>query len=100
MTGDVGYLDLLDSLILVAVGIGLSLRQRLGLERQMAWAAARALVQLLLVGVALAVVIDPERPLILSWAWVVAMVAFAGDVARRRARQVPRLFSLAVIAFA
>jgi putative ABC transport system permease protein len=100
MTGDVGYLDLLASLILVAVGIGLSLRQRLGLERQMAWAAGRALVQLLLVGVALAVVIDPERPLILSWAWVVAMVAFAGDVARRRARQVPRLFSLAVIAFA
>ncbi len=100
MSGDVGYLDVVASLVLVAVGIGLSARQRLGLERQMGWAAARALVQLLLVGIALAVVIDPERPLILSWAWVVAMVAFAGDVARRRARQVPRLFSLSVLAFA
>ncbi len=100
MSGDVGYLDLVASLVLVAVGIALSFRQRLGLERQMAWAAARALVQLLLVGVALAVVIDPERPLILSWAWVVAMVAFAGDVTRRRARQVPRLFTLSVLALA
>lgn len=100
MEGDVAYLDVAASLVLVAVGIALSLREGLGLERGMAWAAARALVQLLLVGIALAVVIDPERPLILSWAWVVAMVAFAGDVARRRAREVPRLFGLAVLGFA
>lgn len=100
MGGDVGYVDLVASFALVAVAIALSLRQRLGLEREMAWAAARAVTQLLLVGVALTVVIDPERPLILSWAWVLAMVAFAGDVARRRAREVPRLFPLAVLGFA
>ena len=100
MGGDVGYLDLVASFVLVAVGIALSLRQRLGLERQMALAAARAVIQLLLVGVALTVVIDPDRPLILSWAWVVAMVAFAGDVARRRAPEVPRLFALALLGFA
>ena len=100
MGGDVGYLDLVVSFVLVAVGIVLSLRQRLGLEREMAFAAARAVTQLLLVGVALTVVIDPERPLILSWAWVIAMVAFAGDVARRRAPEVPRLFALAVLGFA
>ena len=100
MGGDVGYLDLVVSFVLVAVGIVLSLRQRLGLEREMAFAAARAVTQLLLVGVALTVVIDPERPLILSWTWVIAMVAFAGDVARRRAPEVPRLFALAVLGFA
>ena len=100
MEGDVGYVDLVASFALVAVAIALSLRQRLGLEREMAWAAVRAVTQLLLVGVALTVVIDPERPLILSWAWVLAMVAFAGDVARRRAREVPRLFPLALLGFA
>ena len=100
MGGDVGYLDLVVSFVLVAVGIVLSLRQRLGLEREMAFAAARAVTQLLLVGVALTVVIDPERPLILSWTWVIAMVAFPGDVARRRAPEVPRLFALAVLGFA
>lgn len=98
--GDVTYIDLAASLVLVAVGVALSVKQRLGLERGMVWAAARALVQLLLVGVALTVVIDPARPLYLSWAWVVAMVAFAGDVARRRAREVPRLLPLAVLGFA
>ena len=99
MEGDVALIDVAASLALVGVAIVLSIREGLGLERGMAWAAARALVQLLLVGVALGVVIDPDRPLILSWAWVVAMVAFAGDVARRRARDVPRLFSLAVMGF-
>ena len=99
MEGDVGYVDLVASFALVAVAIALSLHQRLGLEREMAWAAVRAVTQLLLVGVALTVVIDPERPLILSWAWVLAMVAFAGDVARRRARDVPRLFPLALLGF-
>jgi putative ABC transport system permease protein len=98
--GDVSFADLGASLALVAVAIVLSLRQRLGLERGIAWAALRSLVQLLLVGVALAVIIDPERPLLLSWAWVAAMLVFAGDVARRRAREVPRLFELAVAGFA
>ena len=99
MGADVTYVDVAASLVLVALAVVLSLRQELGLERGMVGAAARALVQLLLVGVALTVVIDPERPLILSWAWVVAMVAFAGSVARRRAPEVPRLLPLAVLGF-
>jgi putative ABC transport system permease protein len=83
--GDVGALGVAASLLLVAVAVLLSLRGGLGLERSLVWASARALVQLLLVGVALAAVIDPDSPIALSWLWVAAMVAFSADVARRRA---------------
>ena len=100
MNGQVGWIGLATSLILVAFAAAVSLWQRLGLERQLVWAAARALVQLLLVGGALTLLFDPGRSLWWSWAWVAAMVAYAGDVARRRAPEVPRLAPLTVAAFA
>ncbi len=98
--GDVGALGVVASLALVAVAVALSVAGRLGLERSLVWASARALTQLLLVGVALTVVIDPDRPLMLSWLWIGAMLLFCADVARRRAPEVPGLFSLAFVAFA
>lgn len=97
---DVGWLGLATSLLLVAAAVAISAWRGLGLERSIAWAAARALVQLLLVGLALELVIDPGRPLVLSFAWLALMVAFAADVARRRAPEVPGLFPLAALAFA
>ena len=100
MSGQVGWVGLATSLILVAFAAAVSLWQRLGLERQLVWAAARALVQLLLVGGALTLLFAPGRSLWWSWAWVAAMVAYAGDVARRRAPEVPRLAPLTVAAFA
>ncbi|BBY40739.1 iron export ABC transporter permease subunit FetB [Mycobacterium mantenii] len=100
MHGQVGWVGLATSLILVAFAAGISLWRRLGLERQLLWAAARALVQLLLVGGALTLLFEPGRSLWWSWAWVAGMVAYAGDVARRRAPEVPRFAPLAVAAFA
>ncbi|OBF65719.1 iron export ABC transporter permease subunit FetB [Mycobacterium sp. 852002-51971_SCH5477799-a] len=100
MNGQVGWVGLASSLTLVAFAAGISLWRRLGLERQLLWAAARALVQLLLVGGALTLLFEPGRSLWWSWAWVAGMVAYAGDVARRRAPEVPRFAPLAVAAFA
>ena len=100
MNGQVGWVGLATSLILVAFAAGISLWRRLGLERQLLWAAIRALVQLLLVGGALTLLFEPGRSLWWSWAWVAGMVAYAGDVARRRAPEVPRFAPLAVAAFA
>jgi putative ABC transport system permease protein len=100
MNGQVGWVGLSTSLILVAFAAGISVWRRLGLERQLLWAAARALVQLLLVGGALTLLFEPGRSLWWSWAWVAGMVAYAGDVARRRAPEVPRFAPLAVAAFA
>jgi UDP-glucose/iron transport system permease protein len=99
MQGDVGALGLAASLVLVGLAIVLSLSQGLGLERSLAWAAARALVQLLAVGLALGLVLDKDSPLILSWLWVAGMVLFAAEVARRRAPEVPGLRLLALGAF-
>ena len=98
-SGDVGYLGLALSLLLVGVAVGLSRWRGLGLEARMTWATGRAIVQLLLVGAALTLVIDPGRPLVWSWLWVAAMIGYAGDVVRRRAPEIPRLRPLAIGAF-
>lgn len=99
MNDQVSIAGLLTSLSLVAVAAAISLWRRLGLERQVLWAAFRALVQLLLVGAALNLIIEPGRSLVWSWLWVTAMVAYAGDVARRRAPEVPGIMPLAIAAF-
>lgn len=99
MNGQVGITGLATSLALVAVAAVLSLWQRVGLERQILWASARALVQLLLVGAGLSLVIAPGAALVWSWLWVLAMIGYAGDVARRRAPEVPRIMPLVVTAF-
>jgi UDP-glucose/iron transport system permease protein len=95
----VSWVGLALSLLLVVVAAGISWWQRLGLQRQILVAAARALVQLLLVGAALTLVISPGRPIWWSWLWAALMVAYASTVARRRAPDVPHLLSLALASF-
>jgi putative ABC transport system permease protein len=99
MSGPVSWAGLAVSLLLVAAAAGISWWQRLGLERQIIIAAARALAQLLLVGLALTLVIAPGRSIWWSWLWVVLMLAYAADVARRRAPEVPNLLTLALASF-
>jgi putative ABC transport system permease protein len=99
MNGDVGYLGVGVSLTLVAVAAALVRWQRLGLERSILSAAGRALVQLLLVGYVLTLILSPGRSIWWSWAWLVLMVVYAADVARRRAPEVPGLMLLALPAF-
>lgn len=100
MNSQVSVGGLATSLALVAVAAAICLWQRLGLERQVLWAATRALVQLLLVGAALALIVEPGRSLVWSWLWVLAMVGYAGDVARRRAPEVSGIMLLTIASFA
>ena len=97
---DTGNLGLAASGILVGVAVVISLWRRLGLERSILWSSARALVQLLVIGVALDLVVQPDRPLYLSWIWVAFMVLFASWTTRRRAPEVPDFFVIGVVAFA
>jgi putative ABC transport system permease protein len=94
----IGWGGLALSLILVGVAIGLSLWRGLRLEREMLWATARAIVQLLATGYILVVVIDDDAPVALAWAWVVVMVAVAAVTVRRRAPEVPGIVRLAFMA--
>ncbi|MDH3731685.1 MAG: iron export ABC transporter permease subunit FetB [Acidimicrobiia bacterium] len=100
MPGDVSYLGLAISLVLVLVAVGLSVAQRLGIERSMLWAALRGLVQLLAIGFALGLILDPETPLIWSWLWIVVMIVIAADTVGRRAPEAPGIRGIAVVAFA
>ncbi|MEL6891148.1 MAG: iron export ABC transporter permease subunit FetB, partial [Actinomycetota bacterium] len=99
-TADIGVLGLGVSGILIAVAVAISWWRQLGLERTILWAALRALVQLLIVGVALQLVVDDDDPLVFSFLWLVAMHLFAAFTTLQRARNVPTVFWLSLGAYA
>lgn len=96
MSGDVTWVGLLASLVLVAVAAGISRWQRLGLEASIGVAVLRATAQLLLVGAGLGLVLAEDAPLVWSWLWVVGIVVFAAATVARRAPAIPGLFTIAL----
>ncbi|MBM3674413.1 MAG: iron export ABC transporter permease subunit FetB [Actinobacteria bacterium] len=96
---EIGWEGLAVSALLVVVALGLSRWRHLGLERSIGWAALRAVVQLAAVGLVLAAVFDANASLAWAWLWVAAMVMVSAETVRRRAREVPGLFALALSAF-
>lgn len=97
-TTSVGWAGLAASLVLVGVAIAISFGERLRLTGSIVWASARAAIQLLLVGVALRLVLDPEASVWWAWLWVAVMIVFAGITIGRRAREIPGLFGLGLAA--
>ncbi len=95
----IGLGGLAISSVLVGVALVLSLVRQLGVARDLLTAALRALVQLLVVGAALALVVDDNDPLLYTWIWLVAMVLFAGWTVKRRAPEVPNAALLGVLSF-
>lgn len=95
----IGLLGLGVSGLLVAVTVAISTARHLDLNRSVLWACGRALVQLLLVGVALRLVVDDNDPLVRSWLWVAAMVLFASWTVRRRTGGDVLVGALAAAAF-
>jgi putative ABC transport system permease protein len=96
----IGWGGLATSLLLVGAAVALSWWQGLRLEREILWASARALVQLLAVGYVLVVLVDPATPVALAWGWAGAMVVFAAFTVRRRAPEVPGIGRVALLALA
>jgi len=97
---DIGLAGLAASGGLIAVGVAISLWRKLELERSLLWAALRALVQLLIVGWALQLVVDPDDPLYWSALWLACMLAFAAWTTAQRAAGVPQVLPLALLAYA
>ncbi len=83
------WLGVAASATLVLIAIVISWRERLGLGREVAVAAARALAQLALVGALLLFVFD-RGGLPAAFGWLAIMVAIAGFVAGGRARGIPQ----------
>ena len=97
---DIGWTGLALSTLLVAVAIGLSVWRHLGLESPIAWSAARALVQLLAVGLLLDVLLEPGVSYWWAWLWVGAMLVIAAWTVRRRSPEIAGIWRLALGAFA
>lgn len=93
----IGWVGVLASTSLVAMAVALSVGQRLGLGRSILWSAARAAVQLMLVGFALRLILDPDSSVVWAWAWVAVMIGFAGLTMRRRAPEVPGILRLGTL---
>lgn len=90
-TVEVGWLQMLASVSLVALAVGLSVWRRLGLERSLLEASARAAVQLTVVGFVFTFIFDAAGAQALAWLWVLGMIAVAVIVVRRRAPNIPGL---------
>jgi putative ABC transport system permease protein len=100
MSGPVELVGVVASGLLVLVAIGVSWWAGLRLERDLITAALRAAAQLALLGLVLVAILTPGQPLVLSWLWVAVMVVFAGWTVQRRVPNVPRIWLLAMGAFA
>lgn len=79
----------LASLVLVAIAVAISLRLRVGVERSIVWAAIRATVQLIAVGLLFRVIFESSLAELWAWLWVAAMTAVSVVVILRRAPRVP-----------
>lgn len=100
MKGDVGWWGLAASLIMIAAVAAVSFRQKLRLERDLAIAVARSLAQMLLVGAALGLIVDPDTWIGWSFLWVAGMVVFAAVTVSRRAPMLPGVLGVALVAMA
>lgn len=86
----------LSAVALIGVSVGISLRLHIGVERSILWAAVRATVQLIAVGLVFTVIFESSLAELWAWLWVAGMVGIATYVVRRRA---PKLSGVTLPAF-
>lgn len=89
MIENVSPLQVVASLVLVAIALGLGLLLELGVTRRLIVAVVRAAAQLLAVGVVFGFIANSSQAMALAWVWVGSMVVITAVVARRRAPELP-----------
>ena len=99
MTGDMGWVEIVASLSLVVIAVAVSVWKNLRFERSIVWAALRAGIQLLAVGLLFGLIFESAQALVWAWAWVVGMTLLSAEVVSRRTRQIPnmRLYALGAL---
>jgi putative ABC transport system permease protein len=87
----IGWVQVAASLTLVATAVGLSVWKGLGVERPIIWAATRAAVQLLAVGLLFELIFESSGSTLWACLWVVGMLAVSVETVGRRARKIPNV---------
>lgn len=82
--------------LLVLLAIGIASWQRLGISRDLAIAAVRALVQLVAVGAVLAWLFA-NAGLLGALVWIIVMALIAAGESRRRGRGIPKAYLIALL---
>ena len=100
MSSTIGWVETLGSLTLVALAVAISLWKRLHVEESIAWAALRAAVQLLAVGLAFDLIFGSSTAMLWAWLWVAGMTTVSAAVVRRRVSGIPGVFLFALIGLA
>ena len=97
MEGDIGWLEIVASLSLVAVAVAVSLWKGLGSERSIIWASFRAATQLLAVGMLFGLIFESSTATVWAWLWVVGMTVVSAELVSRRTRRIPGMRVYALI---
>jgi putative ABC transport system permease protein len=100
MSSTIGWVETLGSLALVGLAIAISLWKRLGVQGSIAWAALRAAVQLLAVGLAFDLIFGSTTAMLWAWLWVAGMTTVSAVVVNRRVSGIPGVFIYALIGLA
>ena len=85
---DVGWLELLASLALLAVSLVISAVLKLKIEKSVIEASFRAAIQLLAVGFLFTAIFDHDLAKTWAWIWVGLMIVIATLVVERRAPEI------------
>ena len=97
MSATIGWVEVLGSLALVALAVAISRWKRLDVEVSIGWAAIRAAVQLLAVGLAFDLIFASSTALLWAWLWVIGMTMISAAVVRRRVKMIPGVFGYALL---
>lgn len=95
---ELDFLDLGLALGMVAIAMGLSAWQRLGLEGSLALAAARSIIQLLVLGIVLEFVFVGNQPLLVLGFLLLLLTLAAIATRNRISRKIPRLLPVVWVA--
>jgi len=86
---DIGWIEVAASASLIFIAVGISIWKSLAAESSILWAAGRAAVQLLAVGVLFRLIFESTNAM--SWAalWVVGMAVVSAEIVNRRTPDIP-----------
>lgn len=98
MNGPVEPWEAAASLVLVVIAVWLSRWRKVGVEGSIAWAAVRAAVQLVAVGLLFEVIFESALSMLWAVIWVGVMVVISAQVMARRAPSIRGMRSLALLA--